>query len=132
MPSFKRPAAADLPAADAELHRKLAQCGSRIGLITAIDHLAEAGWLTPSVLKRCTAGTRQRLHNALREHASSETTYGTVVQRMAMPMDKLPFWDFVHPFALMQYLCTISVALWGLLKSIHTPGSIWNIIIYID
>ena len=104
----KRPAASGAePSADTALHQKLAQCGTRTGLIAAIGHLSDAGWFKPRVLQNCTSGTRQRLGSALREHAGVETPYGTVIQKMKMPLKDLPRWSYVHPMALLYHLSSM-------------------------
>lgn len=126
--AMKRPAAA--PVRSDELHQKLIQCGTKTGLITAIGHLQEAGWLKPAVVKAQMSNTRQRLSNAVKKHADAQTPYGPVLQRMPMPLDKLPLWSYVHPMALLHYLTSISVCFASVMESL--AGSTARLIIYID
>ena len=128
--TLKRPARA--PEATNDTLRHLSQCGTRTGLSSALGYLAEAGWLCPKVMKDATTGVRRKMSKAVADHAKASTPYGNVVQQMALPLAKLPLWDYVHPMALLYYLALISTAFGSMMEESVTLGVPMRVIIYID
>ena len=127
------PSDADTSAADVSLHRKLVQCGTKTALCNIVNTLVEAGWKPPAVLRsKSTASTRRKLHVAKSFHAKASTPYGTVMQRMALPLTDLPMWSYINPMALLYYLSTLSSDFALMMASCATPGVPLNIILYID
>lgn len=135
--SRKRPSSsldADVVVSGEDLHRKLADCGSsKTSLITAIDLLGKAGWLTQEACnKNETTGTRRQLRNAIASHASATTPYGRVIQRMSLPHATMKHWDFVHPLAFLHYMGGLSKSFFDVMKDCWTPGVPLRIVLYID
>ena len=130
----RRPAPAiDHREADSTLHRKLVQCGTKTGLINCMQALTDAGWLTDAVLHRTQrVGIKRRLTTATSAHCDALTPYGRVVQRMKMPFEILPYWEFVHPMALIHYLCSISIHFFKVMDDCISMGEPLQLIIYID
>ena len=129
----KRPASTtDIVITDDALHRRLIECGaSKTGLVATVQALSEAGWLTPAALARTrTKSVRRRLQTAVSSHASATTPYGRVVQRMQLP--GMPYWEFVHPLALLAYWGRISEAFFDVMDRCVVPGRPLTLIIYID
>ena len=133
MPQMKRPAASSGdPQHDADLQRELLQCTTQTGLISAITALSKAGWLKDDVVQ-ANLITKRRLQNAKNTgHCNRTTPYGTVLQRMALPLPGLPHWEFIHPMALMHYLTTISTSFSSIMDSCLEPGLPLRLILYID
>jgi hypothetical protein len=130
---MKRPSSADAPPqADADTLRKLSECGTRTGLHQALQHLSVAGWLKPRVADELTTGTRRKLTEAVTNHGTTDTPYGTVLQSMKLPLAKLPRWSYVHPIALLYHLAMISAAFADMMESCVTPGAPVRVVIYID
>ena len=128
----KRPAA-DIAAADGELHRALVQCGTRTGLIDAIEALHTAGWLTSAVPRdKLRSVTRRNLRHASVTHSQVMTPYGRVIQSMPMPFKNLPVWEFIHPMAIMYHLTKSSTAFADVMFSSCTVGVPLRIVLYID
>ena len=120
------------PQATAEVLRRLSHCGTKTGMSHALSHLSDAGWLRPAVMKTMVSGVRRKITSAVSDHADAQTPYGTVVQRMAMPLQKLRQWDYIHPMALLYYLSIISFAFALMLADSAVPGIPMRLIIYID
>jgi hypothetical protein len=131
MPRRKRKASA-AAVIDADTLRKLSECGTRTGLNNALEHLAVAGWLKPSVARQLEHGTKRRIEKAVQDHARADTPYGPVMQSMAMPITKLKRWAFAHPLALLFHLALISTAFADMMESCVTPGVPLRVVIYID
>jgi len=116
-----------------DVHRQLVQCGTKTGLISTIDTLSKAGLLNNTTLRSYSQHSlRRRLQVAQRTHSDANTPYGPVLQRMPLPIEALPFWEFVHPIALLYYLSTLSCAFGDIMASSVRAGIPFNIIIYID
>ena len=98
MPRRKRKASSSsaAPALDADTLRKLSECGTRTGLNDALEHLAAANWLKPSVAKQMEGDKKRKIERAVQDHAKTDTPYGTVLQHMALPSLVLPQWA-IHP-----------------------------------
>lgn len=126
----KRPASFD----DDSLHRQLVQCGTKTGLTQAISALSTAGWLKQEVLVRNTHAFTRKLTRAHRVHCDAVTPYGTVVQKMPLPLPGLPIWEYCHPLAFIHYMSTISVAFASTMDTTITAasGTPLRIILYID
>ena len=134
MPAKKRPAAgtSDLQA-DSVLFPKLADCGTKVGLVEAIGSLSEAGWLRPEVVEGLEKrSVRARLSQAIRKHCDADTPYGKVVQSMPLESEQLPSWEYAHPLALMYHLSCISAIFSDLMAQIIVPGSPLRIVLYVD
>jgi hypothetical protein len=128
----KRPAA-ELNTADDALHRTLVQWGTQVGLVNTLTALQSAGWLTDDAIRsNAKVGTRRRLQNATTCHSSAVTPYGRVVQRMQLPIDKLPYWEYINPLALMYYLSSVCAQFGNMMQASNTPGVPMKVIIYID
>ena len=117
---------------DADTLRKLSECGTRTGLNNALEHLATAGYLKPSVANALESGTRRKMEKAVQDHARARTPYGPVLQEMAMPIPTLRRWAFAHPLALLYHLALISVAFAEMMQSCLEPVSPMRVVIYID
>ena len=117
MPVRRRPSAAIDPAIVRDAHRQLVQCGSKAGLVSALQPLAAAGVRTEAAIDTHTRGIRRRLESAQRDHACAPTPYGPVVQTMELPSSKLKRWEYCNPMALLWYLCSISIHFGELMAS---------------
>ena len=71
-------------------------------LVDTLKILKDAGKLQEGMTKR-------DLTHASEHHANQQTSYGTVVQKIELGLPKLKFLDVCHPFAMLQYLCSISL-----------------------
>ena len=132
--SRKRPAAAlDTTQADSALHRSLVQLGTATGLVGAITALNDHGWLTNSAMTSlaCT-GTRRRLQSAKRSHATASTPYGRLVQQHDIGHDKLKHWEYIHPMALLWYVCKLSATFANMCFACIKPGVPLRVLIYVD
>ena len=134
MPRRKRKASSSsaAPALDADTLRKLSECGTRTGLNDALEHLAAANWLKPSVAKQLEGDTKRKIERAVQDHAKTDTPYGTVLQHMALPSLVLPQWAYIHPLALIFHLCLISSAFAEMMRDCVNPGRPVRVVIYVD
>lgn len=117
---------------DDDLRRKLAQCGSQVGLISALEHLRDAGWLRPEVGRFVLRNAKRKLDAAVAQHATAMTPYGSVLQSMRLPVDALPKWHFIHPLAFLHYLSSLSATFGDMMRESSTPGTPMSLILYID
>lgn len=68
----------------------------------------------------------------MRAAARATTPYGTVMQHMPFVLGGKPYqWPYLHPFALLHYLCSLSVAYASIVCS-SLRGLVANIILYAD
>ena len=130
MTTRKRPAIATKDTND--MLRHMAQCGTRAGLSNALGYLADTGWLRPNALQGMASSVRRKITRAVGGHAKANTPYGKVVQQMALPLAKLPLWEYVHPMALLYYLALISTAFGDMMAESIVEGVPMRVIIYID
>jgi len=130
---MKRPAShMGTPLHDADLQRELLHCTTQTGLISAISALSKAGWLKDEVVE-ANLITKKRLQRAKNEgHCERTTPYGTVLQRMALPLAGLPYWEYIHPMALLHYLTAISTSFASIMDSCLEPGLPLRLVLYID
>ena len=78
--------------------------------------------------------TKKELTEASEHHAKQKTRYGTVVQQIEVGMPGLKFLDICHPFAMLQYLCTISLPFGDMLYTAvqKAAGQPLRLVIYAD
>ena len=76
---------------------------TKTSIVDTLDALKKAGVLEHGI-------TRKDLQHASEHHATQQTPYGSVVQRLALGAPGLPYLDVCNPFAFLYYLCTISVS----------------------
>ena len=117
---------------DADTLRKLSECGTRTGLNDALEHLAAANWLKPSVAKQLEGATKRKIERAVQDHVKTDTPYGTVLQYMDVPSETLPRWAYIHPLALLFHLCLISMAFAEMMRDCTSPGRPVRVVIYVD
>ena len=60
------------------------------------------------------------------------TPYGKVLQRMDLGLAALPYWEYIHPMALLFYLAGLSITFASMMMECTVSGVPCNIIIYID
>ena len=130
--ALKRPAAA-LDEDAATLHRSLVQYGTSAGLVEAMSALNDSGWLTPAAMARMeSVGTRRRLLTAKLSHSTASTPYGRLVQQHNIDHPKLKYWEFIHPMALLWYVCQLSSKFAAMFCSCVRPGVPLRLLIYVD
>jgi hypothetical protein len=76
--------------------------------------------------------TRRQLSQASAHHAQQDTPYGKVVQRIELNLPKLKYIDIVHPFALLYYLCQISVVFANMMHGCSLVGNALRLVVYSD
>ena len=107
------------PAPDAkrlDLRRLAANSKTHQSLIDTLNALQDVGLLESSA-------TAKQIRRAVEAHAAVATPYGTVVRRLDLGIDDVV--EFIHPFALMWYLCSISKGFATMMRetvSNTTPG----------
>ena len=132
VPPRRRRGAAPCPIVDDDTLRKVAECGSRTGLATALKHLCDAGWMRAGVVDTLVSNTRHRLSHATMNHGDAQTPYGPVLRMMPLPLEQLPRWSFVHPQSLLYYFSTISQTFGDIMAKSVTPGVPVKIVLYVD
>ena len=128
MSSRQRPSQIDITCDDA-LYRKLSQCGTQTGIVTALNALHDAGLLSETVA--IDRKLKRKLAAGPQSHCAASTPYGPLVQNMPLPLAKLPQWSYCHPMALVWYLSKTSTGFADAMLS-GTPGVPLRIVIYID
>lgn len=96
-------------------------------LVDTLKILKDAGKLQEGMTKR-------DLTHASEHHANQQTSYGTVVQKIELGLPKLKFLDVCHPFAMLQYLCSISLPFGDMLYTAvqKAAGQPLRLVIYAD
>lgn len=98
---------------------------SRAAIINTLELLKRNGQLAAGATKR-------QLAAAAAHHANHDTPYGKVVQRVHLGLPKLEYLDIVHPFALMFYLCQLSVAFASMMYECARSGNPVRLVVYLD
>ena len=127
----KRPHPARTPEADAALHQKLSQCGTKTGLVSALSALRDAGWLARDVVLGSESTVKHRLRAAQIMLSQMEAPYGKVVRSMSLPLKSLPLWNLAHPVALVDYLSNISANFAEVVMSLSRLGIAMSVLVYI-
>ena len=127
-PPLKRPSAAS-GSLDPSVSRTLVQCGTKAGLVAALRALHQAGQLD---LPGSDRTIRRRLQDGQAAHAMQSTPYGSVLQKVPLPLAKLPQWEICHPLAYISHLSSISASFAKLMVESSTPGIPMRLILYID
>ena len=104
---------------------------SKSSLAKTLSTLHAAGVLADSELG--SGNERKQLERAARVHASAETPYGTVVQRMDLGIEGVPPWEYIHPTAFIYYLSTVCSTFSAMMSSMiaASNGSL-KLILYGD
>ena len=81
--------------------------GAKSSLARSLIELQKAGMLNDDKLGASYRDERRALQLASEKHAKAVTPYGTVVQHLDLG-SHLPLWDYVHPFAFLYHLSSLS------------------------
>lgn len=66
------------------------------------------------------------------KHATADTPYGPVVQKVPLGIAKLPHWEICHPMAYLWYMTHISTAFANVMRVCTRGGNILRLVIYCD
>ena len=76
--------------------------------------------------------TARQLKEASEHHATQRTHYGNVIQKLEINAPGMKYLDVVNPFAMMEYLCTISAAFANMMRDVCSSGKPLSLVIYAD
>ena len=91
---------------DLRSHIAATSQASKTGIARVLNALQSADVLTNNEIGKSVRSERYQLQKAVHRHAKADTPYGRVVQSMDIGLDQP--WEFIHPFALIYYLTSIS------------------------
>ena len=110
---------------------------TKSALARTLVALQEDGVLHEDVLRSSSGVTsvrhlRRTLHDASASHAAARTPYGSVVQSLQLETDGGSFaWHFLHPAAMLYYICLTIPRFAQFLKSSLASGQ-GRVVIYAD
>ena len=129
---IKRPASVNQHELDGDLHRHLVQCGTKTGLIAALQALMTAGWMKDDAMSLNTASVKRRMSTAQTKHTDAATPYGPVCQEIDIGVPSFGRWRICHPLALIWYLAHISTVFANMMSECNVDGVANRLILYID
>ena len=92
--------------------------------------MQEAGLLDGEISER---QLKTDIARATRSHASTETPYGPLIQRVRLDHRKLKYWDVCHPMAFLWLVSSLSATFSQIMRDIIGDGSVpLRLIIYAD
>ena len=80
---------------------------TKSAVVQTLTELQNSGALETSDTER---SLRRQIQISTEAHSKSEAPYGPVVQQVRINTDRLEYWEFCHPFALMDHITQISTA----------------------
>ena len=97
---------------------------SKSALVQIIQSLYDSGHMKVRL-------TRQAIRKRIESHANFQTPHGTVVQRMSVGPHSL---EYIHPAALLFYLCTISPCFVAAMEYARATASngVCQVVLYSD
>ena len=116
---------------DLRSHIAATSQASKAGIARVLNALQSANVLTDIEIGKSVRSERYQLQKAVHRHAKADTPYGCVVQSMDIGLDRP--WEFIHPFALIYYLSSISKSFSSFFHDavVHAHGKL-RLLVYAD
>jgi hypothetical protein len=99
--------------------------------IRSLKALADAGMINDIVGDQLDTNVlKRKLEHMSADFANTQTPYGTIVQSVNIGVGRSSYWEYMHPFAFLWYLSTISMSFAAMMRSI--AHRTLKVVIYAD